>query len=382
MFKALRQLTQTILGPSKSDPKPAASQSKGAAQASAQLGKAREMRVKKLVRETADAVVIHLEPSDGSALPTFHPGQFLNVCVELNGEPTWRSYSICTAPHSGELAIAVKRVSGGRVSSYLNEQAKEGQLLTVRGPSGTFLLAERTGPRHVLLVAGGSGITPLMSQAKHLLAIEPDSKVTLLYGNRSLPDIIFHRELRELSVTYQERFTVRHVLSTPADELEHAHGMLDEATAVAELTRLGAAQQAFQEHMLCGPEPMMKATRAALLSLGVAEALIREERFTAAKSALLPQVSAGDRTVYLRAGGMDHVVQPGPDETILDAALRSKIPLEFSCTVGMCGTCMGELHEGDVQMEEPNCLTDEQRADRKILPCVARPTGPCRVEIK
>ena len=175
---------------------------------------------------------------------------------------------------------------------------------------------------------------------------------------------------------------MRHVLSAPAEGLEHGLGMLDEETAIAELTRLGAAQQAFHEHMLCGPEPMMKATRAALLSLGVPETRIREERFTATKSVLLPQVATGDRTVYLRAGGMDHVVQPGPDETILDAALRSKIPLEFSCTVGMCGTCMGELQEGDVQMEEPNCLTDEQRAERKILPCVARPTGPCRVEIK
>lgn len=336
------------------------------------------MRVQRVVRETEDALTLVLAPIDG-ATPGFVSGQFLNLELRLPEGPLWRAYSLCSAPASGELAITVKRIEGGRGSSFLHQHAREGLCLEVRGPSGTFVLPESTQPRHVLLVAGGSGITPMMSHTRALLADEPQSRITLLYGNRSEHDIIFRAALDELCVAHPGRLSLRHVLVEPSAALDAGLGMLDQQTALTELRGLGVGESAPDLCLLCGPTPMMNATRAALLALGLPEARILEERFSAPAA---PEDLAGgaEQRVQLRLHGKLHSFPVASGETILDASLRAELVLDFSCTTGACGTCTMHLREGAVHMEEPNCLSDDERAAGLILPCVSRPKSACTLE--
>lgn len=371
MFSSLRKLAKKLAGAS---PWPEANATAPAAEPTLPQ---REVRVSRLVRETPDAVAIYLEELDGSRA-SFQPGQFLNVRVELAGETLWRSYSICTAPDEGMLAVAVKRVAGGRVSTYLNERVVEGQRLTVRGPSGMFVLPEPT-VGQVILIGGGSGITPLISQAKHVLRTQPDTRVALIYGNRSEPDIIFRKQLEQLAGQYHERFVLRHVLSDGLGELSCTRGLLNEATVRGELEQLSPDRSNSSAIMLCGPEPMMVAARSALLAMGVPASTIREERFVAPVSRALAD-GKGPHEVSITIDGKVSTFHVASNETILEAALNAQVPLEFSCGVGACGTCMSRLIEGDVEMMEPNFLTPADRAQRMVLPCIGNAKGPCKLE--
>lgn len=338
----------------------------------------RTMRIGRVVRETDDALTLVLAPVDGTSVD-FVSGQFLNLELRLPEGPLWRAYSLCSAPSSGELAITVKRIEGGRGSTFLHQNAREGLSLEVRGPSGTFVLPASTAPRHVLLIAGGSGITPMLSHTRCLLEDEPDSRITLLYGNRAERDVIFRKTLEELFAAHPGRFTLRHVLVEPSTTLEAGSGMLDQETALAELRALGVADGAPDLCLLCGPTPMMNATRGALLTLGVPEARILEERFSA-PTTTVDTAGGATQQVQVRLHGKLQSFPVAHGETILDASLRAEMVLDFSCTTGACGTCTMHLCEGAVHMEEPNCLTPEERASGLILPCVSRPKSACTLE--
>lgn len=338
----------------------------------------RTMRIVRVVRETDDALTLVFAPVDGASV-TFVSGQFLNLELRLPEGPLWRAYSLCSAPSSGELAITVKRIEGGRGSTFLHQHAREGLSLEVRGPSGTFVLPTSKAPRHVLLIAGGSGITPMLSHTRSLLEDEPESRITLLYGNRAERDVIFRKTLDALRAAHPGRFTLRHVLVEPSATLEAGSGMLDQQTALAELRALGVAESAPDLCLLCGPTPMMNATRGALLALGVPEAHILEERFSAPTTTVDP-ASDATQQVQVRLGGKLQSFSVASGETILDASLRAELVLDFSCTTGACGTCTMHLREGAVHMEEPNCLTPQERAAGLILPCVSRPKSACTLE--
>jgi len=373
MFSSLRKLAKKLQG----NNNPWA-ETKPAAPAPEPHLPQREVRVNRVVRETADAIAIYLEELSGGP-PSFLPGQFLNLRVELNGETLWRSYSICTAPHEGELAVAVKRVADGRVSTYLNQNVTAGQTLTVRGPSGQFVLPEPT-VGQLTLIGGGSGITPLISQAKHVLRTQPDTRVALIYGNRGEADIIFRQQLTQLTAEYPQRFVLRHVLSDGTGELSCTRGLLDEATVRDELEALAVDHGHGSATMVCGPEPMMVAARAALLAMGVQASTIREERFVAPASRAVVSDGKGPYEVSVTIEGKVSTFQVPNNETILEAALNAQIPLDFSCGVGACGTCMSRLIEGDVQMMEPNFLTPADRAQKMVLPCIANAKSPCKLE--
>jgi ferredoxin-NADP reductase len=346
--------------------------------ATAATSTSHRMRIEAVTRETADAITLTLADVTG-ARTVFAPGQFLSVRADVAGETLWRAYSICTCPSSGKLAITIKRVADGRVSNHLNDHAHVGQVLEVRGPSGRFTLRPSTTARHIALIGGGSGITPLISHARHWLEQEPHTRVTLLYGNRRLEDIVFREALSELVRAYAGRFTLRHVLSEPAPSFAAGLGMLDRATTARELETLGLVDDERTVYLICGPEPMMDAARAVLLARGVAEERIHEERFTAPTTTPVKQAYT-EQLVTVRVKGKDASVRVPAGQTILEAATAQNVPLEFSCTMGGCGACMAHLVDGSVDMEEPNCLSKAEREDGKILTCVARPTSPCRVE--
>ena len=338
---------------------------------------ARELTIAEVRRETADAVTLVLADPAGADV-RFRPGQFFTLLVDVDGESLRRAYSACSSHlDPSRVAVTVKRVDGGRVSSHLNDRARAGDRLRVLGPSGDFGLApDPARARHVVLVGGGSGITPLMAILRGVLAVEPDSRVTLVYGNRCASDVIFASELDALAEA-EPRLAVHHVLEEP-DPRAAATGRLDEATAGAVLDRVLAADApAARAFYVCGPDPMMAAVRAALVARGVAPGDVHEERF----ASLRPATPHGPQLATIRLGGRDHAVQVAAGASLLDAGLDAGLPMPFSCAMGGCGACAVELRAGAVDLDEPNCLDPDERAHGKILACVARPLGPCTIEV-
>jgi ferredoxin-NADP reductase len=339
----------------------------------------RPMRVARLVRETADAVTVELQDAAGEPV-RFAAGQFFTLFVPVDGVVEKRAYSASSSPlDPSRVAVTVKRVKGGRVSSHIVERLREGDVLEVIGPSGSFTPAPARGPRRVVLVGGGSGITPLASIARTLLATEPGTQVVLVYGNRAREDVIFHDALVALAGEHAAtgRFSVHHVLQRPPLGWTGVAGLLD-GSALERALASDLASPA--EYFLCGPDPMMRAVHAHLAGRGVPHSSIQEERFVSAHAApSLPPTVASDVTV--RDGSAVHHLRVEPGRTVLEAAFDARVDMPFSCTVGGCGACRVKLVDGALAMDEPNCLTPEEHAQGWVLACVARPGGPCTLEV-
>lgn len=342
----------------------------------------RPARVARIVRETPDAVSVFLEEPNGRKLP-FLPGQFLTLEVEVAGQRLRRAYSLSTSPFDGAAAITVKRVPGGRVSGWINDELREGHVLQVLGPSGSFTVTPNPDTsRHVVLLAGGSGITPILSIARALLAGEPSSRVTLVYGNRRLEDVIFRDALDALARDHDGRLVVDHVLSEPPAGWPGATGLLDGPTVAARLDALAIADAADLHYYVCGPEPMREAVRATLAARGVPPSRTHEEIF------VRPELSSngrpppeGDQTLHVKKNGIDRTAVVREGQTLLEAGLAAGVELPFSCAMGGCAECKCKVVQGEVVMEEPNCLTAEERDQGYVLTCVSRPLGTVRLEV-
>lgn len=282
--------------------------------------------------------------------------------------------------------LVAKRVEGGLVSNAIGDRLVEGMSLDVLGPSGSFVWRPKPGlRREIVLIGGGSGITPLMAILYAVLEDEPESDVTLVYGNRSIDEVIFREELDDLEAVH-ERLRVRHVLMTPPEGWAGGSGLLDGAGLARELDALEAAGEGAEieerEYFLCGPQPMMDAARATLEARGVPEERVHEERFVRAGS----RGGAGQsrptspQPVILRREGREYRFDVPVGDAILDAGLAAGAPMRFSCAMGGCAECRLRLVEGEVGMEEPNCLTSSERDDGYVLTCVGWPLGPVILE--
>jgi ring-1,2-phenylacetyl-CoA epoxidase subunit PaaE len=344
----------------------------------------RRLRIAGIVRETADAVSLVLEDPTGAPI-AFAPGQFFTLHVPVGGEVHKRAYSASSsALDGGRVAVTVKRVADGRVSRHLVGHAHEGDAIDVLGPSGSFIPAPGKGPRLLVLVGGGSGITPLASIARTLLASEPDTRVALVYGNFGLEDVIFKASLDVLAAEQAGgpgRFRVRHVLEQPPAGWTGGTGRLDGEALARELDALDDPDLPSAEYFLCGPAPMMAAARARLEQRGIAPSRIREERFVSAHASPGSPASAEAHEVTLRMRPGERRVVVAAGRTILETALDAGVDMPFSCAVGGCGTCRVRLAAGSVVMDEPNCLSADERADRYVLACVSRPSSPCTLEV-
>ncbi len=334
----------------------------------------RPARIVSIKRETADAASIEIALASGEPI-SFEPGQFLTLVVSIDGESHRRAYSISTAPHDGRATVTVKRIADGRVSSYLVERATEGEKLDILGPSGSFGFApdaERT--RKLVLIGGGSGITPLFSITRAVLHTEPRSKITLLYGNRSPEDTIFRDALAELA--RDDRLSVRHVLETGGGK-KSRRGRLDRETCDRELQGIDLEDA---DVYICGPEPMMIAAREAVLARGVDPARIHEEKFTSPTQRKVTLPTA-PQSVNVRSKGETRTIIASPGQTLLEAGLGGGVPMPYSCAMGGCGACKVKLLDGEVASEEPNCLTSVEREQGYVLACVSRATTTATIEI-
>jgi ferredoxin-NADP reductase len=334
----------------------------------------RPVKVTKVVRETNDAVSIYLTEADGSPLE-FRPGQFLSVDVIIDGQRCRRAYSLASAclPEAPR-HITVKRIADGRVSNYLNDTIREGDELAVLGPSGNFTVEPRpVNERHLIMIAGGSGITPIMSILETVLRLEERSRVTLIYGNRGWEDVIFRDRLASLSEEFADRLVVDHVLERPNEPWSGGQGLLSPDVLEARLRALEVDDDGLHRYFLCGPTPMMIAAHEVLQGRGVGPSRIAEEKFTRPEAREGATGSTQTELVMVSKGGYEQGIQVEPGQTILEAGLAAGIDMPFSCAMGGCGACRVRLTGGEVQMEEPNCLSRAEREQGYVLTCVSRP---------
>ena len=332
------------------------------------------LRVADVRRETDECVSVSLAVPDELADEfRFAPGQYLTFRTTVDGGEVRRSYSLCTAPGDGELRVAVKQVPGGVFSSYVADAVRPGVELEVMGPEGRFTPAPDPKPhRHVVGVAAGSGITPVLGIVRHVLATEPTARVTVLYGNRTASSIVFREQLADLKDAYLDRLRVLHVLSRESTEIPLFSGRID-AAKVRTLLHTVLDADDVDEVFVCGPQEMSVAVRAALLEAGVDAHRVHVELFGTPTPPPPPPTdpAAGDVRAKVVLHGLTREVDVAPGETILDAGRRAGLDLPWSCAAGVCATCRARV-DGEVDMAVNHALEPWELTAGYRLTCQSR----------
>ena len=345
------------------------------------------LRVKSITPDTQEAVVVTFEvPENLREVFGFTQGQYLTLRKEIDGQDLRRSYSICAGVDDGELRVGVRKVRGGVFSNWLNEHLQPGDTVSVMAPQGRFFVPiEPALQRHHVGIAGGSGITPILSIMKTVLAREPKSRFTLVYGNRSLKSTMFKEELEDLKDRYMTRLVLHHVFSEEHTDAPINMGFLNREK-VEEFLRTVIAPQGIDHVFVCGPFQMNDEAEAALLAAGVPEDRIHIERFgvpqqaagaVGAVGAVVHEAKPGDaeqaRVTIIRDGLKREIVFHKDQPSILDCASAAGLEVPFSCTSGVCGTCRAKVIEGDVRMERNFALDRKEVAAGFVLTCQAHP---------
>jgi len=336
-------------------------------------------------RETADCVSLAFAvPPELAAAYRFAHGQNVTVKTAIDGDELRRSYSICAGVDDGELRIAVKRQPGGAVSSFITDRLKPGDALDVMTPTGNFTTALDPASRLYLGIAAGSGITPLMSIIKTVLAREARSQFFLLYGNRTTQDIIFRDALEDLKDRYLARLSLTHVLSRETQDVPALAGRIDEAKVALFLRSIVPAAK-IDHAFICGPAGLIDTAERALKTLSVAPERIHVERFTVdgvapPRRTAAPPATAQPRRVIAEAeavlDGIRHRFPISEDQTVITAALAAGLELPYSCRGGMCCTCRAKLVDGKVEMDVNYSLEAWELAAGYVLTCQSRPKTP------
>ena len=331
--------------------------------------------------ETPDAVSLAFAvPARLERAYAFLPGQYLTLRSTIDGEDIRRSYSICSGLDDGELRVVVKRVEGGVFSNFVHDNLKPGDQIEVMTPAGQFILPSAAGPRTIVAVAAGSGITPVMAHLKTVLAHEPDSRFVLLYGNRTGRDIIFAEALAGLKDRYLGRFALTHVLSREMQELPVLHGRLDRARIELLLRGVPAIDHA----LICGPAGMMDEAAFVFAALGLPPERVHREYFTPgeggrrAPPAAHPATPAAKPVAVAEViiDGRHHEVPLPAGVSVIDAASAQGLELPFSCKGGMCCSCRARLVEGKAEMAVNYSLQPWEIVAGFILTCQLRPLTP------
>jgi len=365
------------------------------------------LAVDRVERLTDDAVSIRFAVPDELAPEyAFLPGQHVSIRTSLAGDDVRRSYSICSPAGSGILEVAVKRLEGGRFSSYAHDRLSPGDVLEVLTPAGGFcVVPDPARGLHYAAIAAGSGITPILSILSSVLEAEPASRCTLLYGNRAASSVMFADRLADLKDQYLERFDLHHVLSREPSEIALHSGRLDRARLERFLATV-LPPETVDEWFLCGPTAMADDAVAALAAAGVPAARVHRERFHVDEPAIAegrgspaerggsgagvgPEAPATAGEVPAGAGGSavaatltatldgrTSVVELAPGETVLQGFLRVRPDAPFACQAAVCGTCRAVVREGRVSMAHNYALEPDEVAAGAVLTCQSRPETP------
>jgi len=332
--------------------------------------------IKEVKRETNDAVsVLFNVPEELKPDYKFIAGQYINLKLTLDNQEIRRAYSICSAPESGELRIAVKAVKNGLFSQFANTRLKAGDVLEVGHPEGVFTFepdAERQ--KNYAAFVAGSGITPVLSIIKSVLKSEPKSSFVLVYGNKTPEETIFYQELHDLQLQYVGRFFVHYVFSQAKAE-NALFGRIDKSSVNFVLNNKHKELQ-FDKFFLCGPEEMINTVSAILKEKNVKESAIKFELFTSSSQENEIKASLEGHTKITVLVDDDEVsFEMSQKQTILDAALKQGIDAPYSCQGGICSSCLARVTSGSAEMTKNSILTDKEIASGLILTCQAHPTS-------
>jgi ring-1,2-phenylacetyl-CoA epoxidase subunit PaaE len=341
------------------------------------------LKIAEVRRETGASVSIRFEIPD-SLRDTFRfkAGQHLTLRALIDGEDTRRNYSVCAAPHENELRIAVKHVPNGRFSRWANTELLEGQWLDVLPPMGRFVLPEDDcGGALYVAIAGGSGITPVLSILKSTLERDDSARFALFYGNYDSSSILFLEELAGLKNRYLHRLEIYHFLENEAEEVELFNGRLSREKCDEILSTLVDVSEV-DSFFICGPGPMMDAAEAALANRAVAPEKINIERFTTgeisaerlAQDYKLQQSAVGTELTITLDGRRSRVMFDADMPSILDVVRAAGLAAPYACKSGVCTTCRAKVLSGDVAMKMNFGLTGQEVAQGYVLTCQAVPT--------
>lgn len=311
----------------------------------------------------------------------FQPGQYLTLRAEIGGEDLRRPYSICSAP-GAPLQVGIRQVPGGRFSTHATT-LRPGDTLDVLPPDGRFI-APTGGPYHYLLIAAGSGITPMLSIAEATLAGHPGAEITLVYGNRETASIMFRERLSDLKDRHLGRLSIIHLLSREGQDVALHNGRIDAAKLRALTEARLIAPADMDGVFLCGPGTMIDMAEMALNLAGVPGARIHHERFVPAdgqsqqapSAAVAEATQDGAEVETILDGRRRRFVHADPEKPLLETARAAGIDLPFSCAGGMCCTCRCRVLEGSAEMAVNYSLEPWEIEAGFTLACQARPSSP------
>ena len=336
------------------------------------------LKVLDVIKETEDCVSLILEPNDRGNF-SFKAGQYLTLKATINGEEVRRSYSLSTSPNEGVLRVAVKEVPGGLFSTFANKELKAGDMIESLPPDGRFKVDEDS-VNH-LGFAAGSGITPVLSQVKHVLETNENSKFALFYVNKETASIIYRDEIAELKDVYMDRFQLFHLLTREPIDTELFAGRLDKERCSRIFNDI-LDPNSFDVAYICGPEAMIMDCKDALVEAGMPEGQVKFELFTSSTKAAgstdiaTENLDSDEVDVHVVLDGVTTKVQVKKGvKSILDAALDAGLDAPFSCQGGVCCTCRCKMDKGTASMDINYALEEDEVENGFVLSCQAHPTG-------
>lgn len=339
-----------------------------------------KLPIAKTQNPTTDSVELSFDIPDSLKSDfKYLPGQYITLRTTIDGEEVRRAYSMSSIPEDSFTTVVVKKVHDGRFSSHAMELQK-GQTLEVAPPEGIFTHTPVKESANYLLVAAGSGITPVMSILRSILTDEPTAQVALIYGNKSVNDTIYHDRIKKLQQTHEERFVFLPCYSR-TEEPEAPFGRVDRGNLNyllrqwSEETGVALDGDAFAKAYLCGPKPMIDSVQETLLEKG----LLKKEHIAFelfenddAEIEVTEDSSLTEVTVIL--DDEEHSFTMRRDEVLLDAILEEGLNAPYSCQGGICSSCVAQLDGGKATMRKNSILTDDEIEDGLTLTCQAQPT--------
>jgi len=338
------------------------------------------LKVLRINPETKDAITIEFEhPSAGKL--NYRAGQFLTLITTIDGKEVRRAYSLCSSPETEpNLTVAVKRVENGLMSNWLPNNLSVGQLLKVMEPMGNFTIDfNKTKKRHLILFAGGSGITPMISIIKSLLANEPQSIASLVYCNRNEDSIIFKDSLFELESKHKGRLNVIHILDEASPSWKGLSGLLKLEILEKLMKQIPSLGTENTTYLICGPEGMMKNVEQLLDKLQIPKDNIIKESFintkleSEKKRELQDSPERKPHEVKIIYNGAEYQFLVPANKYILETALSLGIDLPFSCQSGLCTACRGKALSGKVHIDDSDGLSQSELDEGYVLTCVGHP---------
>ena len=336
-----------------------------------------DLPVKEVIPRTSEAVSIVFEQPEERI--NYKSGQFLTLIMIIDGAEVRRSYSLNSSPFLDDnLSVTVKRVEGGLMSNYLNDNIKPGDIIKVMEPMGHFTTEYKAdNKRHIIMFSGGSGITPMMSLIRSLLKKEPESIVSLIYCNRNIESIIFEDVLEEIQINFQGRFHMIHILDSAPMNWQGPSGLLNKEMLTKLFERIPDWGIDQTTYLMCGPEGMMNNVQTLLEEQNIPPKKIIRESFVAGTMNKSDSPVSSDEIITQEVSvlydGEEFNFTVEPDATILETALDNDIDLPFSCQSGLCTACRCKLISGKVKMDEEEGLSQAEKDEGYVLICVGHP---------